>query len=91
MPDSPLKNAEWKIFGLAVSDARIRAAAGQIGAGYQCLVAGLRRMEEFCTGGDAWADELLTAYRQAARTYRADHSYRPPDEHDGPACTRAPS
>lgn len=80
MPDDPFKRAEWKIFGLAVSDATIRAAAGQVSAGYQCLLSGLRRMEEFVTGGEPWAEELLVAYRQAAHTYEGDYSYRPGEE-----------
>jgi hypothetical protein len=82
MPD-PLKHAEWKIFGLALSDATMRAAAGQVGAGYRCLVAGLRRMEEFATGGERWADEILTAYRDAAKTYQQEHRYRPVEEELG--------
>jgi len=84
MPEPPLKKVEWKIFGLARSDASLRAAAGQLSAGYQCLVCGLRRMEEFVTGGDAWAEELLKAYRDAAHSYQRDHGYRPGDEACGP-------
>jgi hypothetical protein len=65
----PLQRAEWKIFGMAVHDAKDRAARGDRRGGYACILAGLQRMEEFVTGGDAWANDLLQAYRRAAKTY----------------------
>jgi hypothetical protein len=70
MSEPPLEKAEWKILGIAVSDAKLRAARGDLMAGYECLMAGLRRMEEFVTGGDAWARDLLQAYRQEADKYK---------------------
>lgn len=73
MPKSPLQRAEWKILGLAISDARVRATRGQVAAGYACLIAGLRRMEEFVTGGEPWADAILEAYRREASRYRQNY------------------
>lgn len=67
---TPLEHAEWKILGIAVTDARLRAARGEVAAGYRCLLMGLCRMEEAVSGGDAWAGELLNAYRGAAESYR---------------------
>jgi hypothetical protein len=69
MARSPLERAEWRIFGMAVSDARSRAARGDLKAAYACLLFGLHRMEETLTGGDEWAGELLEAYRGAAESY----------------------
>src|SRR3954452_8282736 len=73
MPKSPLQRAEWKILGMAISDARLRAARGELKAGYACLVAGLRRMEEFVTGGEPWAGRLLDAYRTETRRYEESY------------------
>jgi len=70
MAKSPLQRAEWKILGMAISDARLRATRGQVAAGYACLVAGLRRMEEFVTGCEPWANALLDAYRRETRNYQ---------------------
>src|SRR5207244_11395052 len=80
MPKSPLQRAEWKILGMAISDAKVRAARGELMAGYTCLVAGLRRMEEFVTGGEAWAGALLDAYRREAHTFRETHPVADPPE-----------
>jgi hypothetical protein len=75
---SPLRNAERKILGMAVSDARLRAARGELSAGCACLLAGLRRMEEFVTGGEPWARSLLEAYRKELHQYK--ETYRAPAE-----------
>ena len=81
MSEPPLEKVEWKILGIAVSDAKLRAARGELMAGYECLMAGLRRMEEFVTGGDTWAKDLLQAYRKEAQKYQ--ETYRVDDK---PSC-----
>ena len=54
---------------MAVSEARERASHGDLGAACACLLFGLHRMEELLTGGDAWAEDLLDAYQDAAKSY----------------------
>jgi hypothetical protein len=70
MPKSPWQLAEWNIFKMARNDAKEHAERGERAAGYACLLAGLQRMEEFVTGGEAWADELLKAYRSEATQFQ---------------------
>ncbi len=79
MGNSPLEDAEWKILGLAVRDARVLKARGQVLAGFRCLLAGLRRAEESVTGGEAWAECLLDAYRRETDRYRVARHRRDED------------
>ena len=71
MDKDPLEEAEWSIFGLAIRDARVLKARGQVRAGFRVLLTGLRRAQDAATGGEAWAESLLTAYKQETDAYRA--------------------
>jgi hypothetical protein len=71
MEKDPFEEAEWSIFGLAIRDARVLKARGQVRAGFRVLLTGLRRAQDAATGGEAWAESLLTAYKQETDAYRA--------------------
>ena len=71
MEKSPFEQAERSVFQMAVSDAERLAKRGDRPAAYACLLAGLRRMEEFVTGGEGWAKDLQRAYEGVAQSYDA--------------------
>ena len=72
MEKDPFEEAEWSIFGLAIRDARVLKARGQVRAGFRVLLSGLRRAQDAATGGEEWAESLLAAYKQETDAYRAN-------------------
>lgn len=66
-----LEHAEFEVLRMAVGDARELADGGDVAAGYECLLVGLVRAQEFADDGEPWAQELAGEYGRALRDYTA--------------------
>jgi hypothetical protein len=53
-----------------VVDAYTLAEMGELGAGYDCLLVGLRRAEGARAAGYPWADELIEEYKDELEQFR---------------------
>ncbi len=68
-----LDQVEVEVLRMAVADAEMLASRGEVAGGYECLLVGLVRAEEFTEDGEPWAEDLVRKYSQALCTYTKRH------------------